>query len=101
MKIKSYETYVLGTPWRNLTYVFIELEDGTRGVGEARVLSKALEGCFLHLEDGCIEDQVAERKFSEITQCCGQVQVLQFRLGNTNSQRESAHVTSKTPHRLA
>jgi galactonate dehydratase len=40
VKIKSYETYVLGTPWRNLTYVFIELEDGTRGVGEARVLGK-------------------------------------------------------------
>ena len=40
MKIKNYETYVLGTPWRNLTYVFIELEDGTRGVGEARVLGK-------------------------------------------------------------
>ena len=40
MKIKSYETYVLGTPWRNLTYLFIELADGTRGVGEARVLGK-------------------------------------------------------------
>ena len=40
MKIKNYETYVLGTPWRNLTYMFIELEDGTRGVGEARVLGK-------------------------------------------------------------
>ncbi len=40
VKIKSYETYVLGTPWRNLTYLFIELEDGTRGVGEARVLGK-------------------------------------------------------------
>ena len=40
MKIKRYETYVLGTPWRNLTYLFIELADGTRGVGEARVLGK-------------------------------------------------------------
>ncbi|MCZ6636017.1 MAG: mandelate racemase/muconate lactonizing enzyme family protein [bacterium] len=38
--MKSYETYVLGTPWRNLTYLFLELEDGTRGVGEARVLGK-------------------------------------------------------------
>ena len=40
MKIKRCETYVLGTPWRNLTYLFIELADGTRGVGEARVLGK-------------------------------------------------------------
>jgi galactonate dehydratase len=40
MKIKSYETFVIGTPWRNLTYLKIELEDGTIGFGEARILSK-------------------------------------------------------------
>ena len=40
MKIKNYETFVIGTPWRNLTYLKLELEDGTIGFGEARILSK-------------------------------------------------------------
>ena len=40
MRIKDFETYVLGTPWRNLTYLVLELADGTRGVGEARVIGK-------------------------------------------------------------
>lgn len=40
MKITGYQTYVVGTPWRNLTYVVLETEDGLRGVGEARVLGK-------------------------------------------------------------
>ena len=40
MKIVNYSTYVVGTPWRNLTYVVLETEDGLRGVGEARVLGK-------------------------------------------------------------
>jgi galactonate dehydratase len=40
VKIVDYKTYVVGTPWRNLTYVVLETEDGLRGVGEARVLGK-------------------------------------------------------------
>ena len=40
MKITSYRTYVVRTPWRNLTYVVLETEDGVTGVGEARVLGK-------------------------------------------------------------
>lgn len=40
MKITNFETYVLGTPWRNLSYLVIELEDGTTGVGESRILGK-------------------------------------------------------------
>ncbi len=40
MKITSYRTFVVRTPWRNLTYVVLETEDGLTGVGEARVLGK-------------------------------------------------------------
>ncbi|HLK59566.1 MAG TPA: mandelate racemase/muconate lactonizing enzyme family protein [Chthonomonadaceae bacterium] len=40
MKITDYRTYVVCTPWRNLTYLILETEDGLTGVGEARVLGK-------------------------------------------------------------
>jgi galactonate dehydratase len=40
LKIVNYTTYVVGTPWRNLTYVVLETDSGLRGVGEARVLGK-------------------------------------------------------------
>lgn len=40
MKITGYRTYVVSTPWRNLTYLVLETEDGIEGVGEARVLGK-------------------------------------------------------------
>ncbi len=40
MKISDYQIFVLGTPWRNLTYFRLELEDGTHGWGEARILAK-------------------------------------------------------------
>ena len=39
-KIISYRPYVVRTPWRNLTYIVLETEDGFTGVGEARVLGK-------------------------------------------------------------
>ena len=40
MKTTSFRTAVLGTPWRNLTYVYVETDEGLTGVGEARVLGK-------------------------------------------------------------
>ena len=40
MKITGYRTYVVGTPWRNLTYVILETDEGLTGVGEARILGK-------------------------------------------------------------
>ena len=45
MKIKSYRTLVMGTPWRNLTYLILELEDGTIGYGESRILGKTHTVC--------------------------------------------------------
>lgn len=40
MKIKDFRALALGTPWRNLTYLIIETDNGLHGVGEARVVSR-------------------------------------------------------------
>ncbi|MBB5910375.1 galactonate dehydratase [Actinoalloteichus hymeniacidonis] len=39
VKISNVSTHVLGTPWRNLTYVVVETDEGLRGVGEVRMLN--------------------------------------------------------------
>ncbi|BCJ31661.1 mandelate racemase/muconate lactonizing enzyme family protein [Actinocatenispora sera] len=46
MKISAIDTYVLGTPWRNLTYVQVSTDEGLTGVGETRMLghTRALLG---------------------------------------------------------
>jgi galactonate dehydratase len=38
MKISDVRTYVLGTPWRNLTFVEVHTDEGLTGVGEARMV---------------------------------------------------------------
>jgi galactonate dehydratase len=40
MKTTGFRTLCLGTPWRNLSYIVIETDEGISGVGEARVLGK-------------------------------------------------------------
>ena len=40
MRITDFQTVVLGTPWRNLTYLLLETDTGITGVGEARVVGK-------------------------------------------------------------
>lgn len=40
MKIARVTPLVLGTPWRNLTFLKVETDDGLVGVGEARSLNK-------------------------------------------------------------
>jgi len=46
MKISDLSVHVLGTPWRDLTYVVLRTDDGLIGVGETRMLSHtgALKG---------------------------------------------------------
>lgn len=46
MKISDLAVHVLGTPWRDLTYVTLRTDDGLVGVGETRMLShtQALKG---------------------------------------------------------
>ena len=40
MKISKITPMILGTPWRNLTYVKVETDEGLEGVGEVRVLNR-------------------------------------------------------------
>ncbi|OQO90539.1 dehydratase [Saccharomonospora piscinae] len=46
MKITGIETAVMGTPWRDLTFVRVTTDDGLSGVGETRMLghTEALRG---------------------------------------------------------
>ncbi|MCX7623331.1 MAG: mandelate racemase/muconate lactonizing enzyme family protein [Thermomicrobium sp.] len=39
MRIVDVKTYVLGTAWRNLTFVEVHTDEGISGVGEARMLN--------------------------------------------------------------
>lgn len=39
MRISAVKPLVVGTPWRNLTYVVVETDEGLRGVGEVRMLN--------------------------------------------------------------
>ena len=45
MQITQFRTFVVGTPWRNLTYLVLETDEGLVGVGEARVLGKTHTVC--------------------------------------------------------
>lgn len=45
MKITGFRTLVLGTPWRNLTYLLLDTDSGLTGIGEARVLGKTHTVC--------------------------------------------------------
>ena len=40
MRISKVTPLVLGTPWRNLTFLKVETDEGLAGVGEARVLNR-------------------------------------------------------------
>ncbi|CUU54879.1 galactonate dehydratase [Parafrankia irregularis] len=53
MKIAQLETFVLGTPWRDLTYVRLRTDDGLVGVGETRMLghTRALLGYLAEAGD--------------------------------------------------
>jgi galactonate dehydratase len=46
VKITAVDTYVLGTPWRDLTFVRVSTDEGLHGVGETRMLghTQALRG---------------------------------------------------------
>ncbi len=53
MKIADIVTTVVGTPWRELTFVELVTDDGRRGVGEVRMVNKTdtLLACISELGD--------------------------------------------------
>lgn len=75
MRITGITTHVVGTPWRNLTYVQVHTDDGITGVGETRMLGRtdALIGYFREAEAGHIvgsdpfatEDLVRRMKYGD------------------------------------
>jgi galactonate dehydratase len=53
MKIVDVRTHVVGTPWRELTFVQVVTDEGLVGVGEARMVNKTdtLVACIAELAD--------------------------------------------------
>ena len=50
MKIVDVKSAVMGTAWRNLTFVRVITDEGLEGVGENRTRQHA-DLCVLHVED--------------------------------------------------
>ncbi|MET9874276.1 mandelate racemase/muconate lactonizing enzyme family protein [Actinacidiphila glaucinigra] len=75
MRITGISTHVVGTPWRNLTYVLVHTDEGLTGVGETRMLghTDALLG-YLHEAEAnhiagsdpfAVEDLVRRMKYGD------------------------------------
>lgn len=75
MRITRISTHVVGTPWRNLTYVQVHTDEGLTGVGETRMLGRtdALVGYLREAEVNhiagsdpfAIEDLVRRMKYGD------------------------------------
>ncbi|CAM5299690.1 Dehydratase OS=Streptomyces fumanus OX=67302 GN=GCM10018772_02020 PE=4 SV=1 [Streptomyces fumanus] len=75
MRITGISTHVVGTPWRNLTYVQVHTDEGLTGVGETRMLghTDALLGDFKEAEVNhilgsdpfAVEDLVKRMKYGD------------------------------------
>ncbi|TXL88008.1 mandelate racemase/muconate lactonizing enzyme family protein [Streptomyces sp. IB2014 016-6] len=75
MRITGISTHVVGTPWRNLTYVLVHTDEGLTGVGETRMLGRtdALVGYLREAEANHIagsdpfaaEDLVRRMKYGD------------------------------------
>ena len=50
MKITNARTMVMGTPWRDLTFLILETDEGLKGVAEARMLNRT-SGLLGYLEE--------------------------------------------------
>ncbi|MTE18913.1 mandelate racemase/muconate lactonizing enzyme family protein [Streptomyces sp. TRM43335] len=75
MRITGISTHVVGTPWRNLTYVQVHTDEGLTGVGETRMLghTDALVGYLREAEANhiagsdpfAVEDLVRRMKYGD------------------------------------
>ncbi|MFF2520557.1 mandelate racemase/muconate lactonizing enzyme family protein [Streptomyces liangshanensis] len=75
MRITGISTHVVGTPWRNLTYVLVHTDEGLTGVGETRMLGRtdALIGYLREAEANhiagsdpfAVEDLVRRMKYGD------------------------------------
>lgn len=75
VRITGITTHVVGTPWRNLTYVLVHTDEGLTGVGETRMLGRtdALLGYLREAEANhiagsdpfAVEDLVRRMKYGD------------------------------------
>jgi galactonate dehydratase len=75
VRITGISTHVVGTPWRNLTYVQVHTDEGITGVGETRMLghTDALIGYLREAETNhilgsdpfAVEDLVRRMKYGD------------------------------------
>jgi galactonate dehydratase len=75
VRITGISTHVVGTPWRNLTYVQVHTDEGVTGVGETRMLghTDALIGYLREAEANhilgsdpfAVEDLVRRMKYGD------------------------------------
>jgi L-alanine-DL-glutamate epimerase-like enolase superfamily enzyme len=66
VRITGISTHVVGTPWRNLTYIQVHNDDGVTGIGETRILGRtgALVG---HLR----EAEANHKEAQAVVECGG------------------------------
>ena len=60
MKTTGFRTLVLGTPWRNLTYLIIETDEGITGIGEARILQGHLLVSEMGPQMGPLQQEISQ-----------------------------------------
>ena len=75
MRITGISTHVVGTPWRNLTYVLVHTDEGITGVGETRMLGhtdaligylrEAQTNHILGSDPFAVEDLVRRMKYGD------------------------------------
>ncbi|MGW0246231.1 mandelate racemase/muconate lactonizing enzyme family protein [Nocardia goodfellowii] len=75
MRITRLDTHVVGTPWRNLTYVVVHTDEGLTGVGETRMLGhtdallgylrEAQHNHILGSDPFAVEDLVRRMKYGD------------------------------------
>ncbi|CAM5489228.1 hypothetical protein SGLAM104S_06104 [Streptomyces glaucescens] len=75
MRITGISTHVVGTPWRNLTYVQVHTDEGITGVGETRMwghtdallgyLKEAEVNHILGSDPFAVEDLVRRMKYGD------------------------------------
>ena len=64
MKITNVRTLVMGTPWRDLTFVVVETDEGLHGVAEARMLNRT-EGLLGYLGEAVPRYALGQDPFNQ------------------------------------
>jgi len=72
MRITRVDTHVVGTPWRNLTYVVVHTDEGLSGVGETGMLGHT-DALLGYLREAAVNHVVGSDPFATLTAASLQV----------------------------